>query len=168
MILALCFCGSYAWDLARPGLRSKNENLIFWAGTAVRNCGLLLLRVENLLARLGLWLIPVIEFLLLTVALLVLLLRRRRNGQSRTTSLRWLERTFGRLARHRGLTVSAVGAAVVALRVGLIPVLGVPEPRWDDGFSYLLAADTFAHGKMEGLKGTAAPIIQTHEEKKGS
>src|SRR5579864_390291 len=64
MILALCFCGSYAWDLASPGLRSKNGNLIFWAATAVRNCGLLLLRVENLLARLGLWLIPVIEFLL--------------------------------------------------------------------------------------------------------
>ena len=36
----------------------------------------------------------------------------------------------------------------MALRVGLIPVIGVPEPRWNDEFSYLLAADTFSHGRI--------------------
>jgi hypothetical protein len=41
-----------------------------------------------------------------------------------------------------------VGLLVVALRLSLIPVLGIPAPRWNDEFSYLLAADTFAHGRV--------------------
>ncbi len=36
----------------------------------------------------------------------------------------------------------------MALRVMLIPAIGIPEPRWNDELSYLLAADTFAHGRI--------------------
>jgi hypothetical protein len=104
--------------------------------------------MQNLFARLAPWLIAIIEFLLLSAALLIFLSHRRNRNQSRSTAFQSVERAFRRLARRRGLAVFAVGAGVVALRALLIPVLGIPEPRWNDEFSYLLAADTFAHGRV--------------------
>jgi hypothetical protein len=41
-----------------------------------------------------------------------------------------------------------VGFSVIAIGVALNPILGIPQPRFHDEFSYLLAADTFAHGKL--------------------
>ncbi len=37
---------------------------------------------------------------------------------------------------------------MIAVRAALIPVLGIPQPHWNDEYSYLLAADTFAHGRL--------------------
>ncbi len=37
---------------------------------------------------------------------------------------------------------------VIAGRIALLPVLPIPEPVIQDEFSYLLAADTFAHGRV--------------------
>ncbi len=105
--------------------------------------------MQNVFTWLAPYLIPIIEFLLLSAGAL-LIFRSRRHGpnQSKSTSFQSVEHAFGRVARRRGLAVFVVGASVVVLRVLLIPAIGIPQPRWNDEFSYLLAADTFAHGKI--------------------
>lgn len=61
---------------------------------------------------------------------------------------RRLERDFTRFAERRGLAVFTVGVLALALRAALLPVLPIPEPAVHDEFGYLLAADTFAHGRL--------------------
>ncbi len=63
-------------------------------------------------------------------------------------SLEACERAFRRLAERRRLAILVVGLGAVLVRVSLLGILPVPDPVAGDEYSYLLAADTFAHGRL--------------------
>lgn len=55
---------------------------------------------------------------------------------------------FERMARRRAVSVLFVGSFAFSLRLAILAWCPIPLPFLPDDFSHLLAADTFAHGRL--------------------
>ncbi len=61
---------------------------------------------------------------------------------------RRVEQSFSHLAERKTLAIIVLFFSIIAVRLLALPLLPVPVPGIHDEFSYLLMADTFAHGHL--------------------
>ena len=91
------------------------------------------------------WLLTITEAIMVLAAVFVSF---RKRSQNSGTFFESIEKALARLAYRRAAAVWFVGALALSIRAALIPFLGIPLPDWNDEYSHLLAASTFASGRL--------------------
>src|SRR5450755_2955477 len=92
------------------------------------------------LLALAIWYAPYAIELLVLLILARLAFSKARRGRGRTRAPKpAVSRLFANLARRRTVAILFTGAAALAARALLLPVLPIRQPIVTDEFSYLLA-----------------------------
>ncbi len=72
-----------------------------------------------------------------------------------------IEKAFAQLARRRNLAVLVVGSTAALSRLAILPFCPMPLPFVPDDFSFLLAADTFASGRLANPTPAMWPYFES-------
>src|ERR1700685_1730317 len=96
------------------------------------------------------WLLTITEAIMVLAVAALSLRHRPLNRRTRSSQplFERIEKLFERIARRRIWAVALVGVLALGIRLILIPLLGIPLPDWNDEYSHLLAANTFASGHL--------------------
>jgi hypothetical protein len=100
--------------------------------------------MQALYIRLAPYLLTIIELIFLVGVAGLIVLRHSRPAKPPNQA----ERLLRRLAGRKHFAVVGIVLFVFLGRIAMIPLIGTAVPRWHDEFSYLLAGETFALGRL--------------------